>query len=127
MQKINSELKSLKQEIYDIKLAIKYSTHLNNTERIKSNSLFKSLNEKLKRDLKFIEHKQELTTIRMNKVDLITLAINENLTEILKSKDVQECLNMKLNAYETQMEKFKLMPKLYDGRSKAPSPLEKSP
>ena len=90
------------------------------------------MNERVKSDIKLIEYKQELTTVRINKIDLIILkqqtkidlatqTINQNLTEILKAKDTQKdvqeslheglqvCknigLNMKLttaNTYKTE-------------------------
>ena len=57
---------------------------------LKSNKFLRLLIEKMKRDLKVMDHKQDSATIRINKIDTITVAIHQNLTDILESEDIQE-------------------------------------
>ena len=79
MQKITEEIRNLKQEVTELKSTV-----------LKSNKFLRLLIEKMKRDLKVMDHKQDSATIRINKIDTITVAIHQNLTDILESEDIQE-------------------------------------
>ena len=116
MQKISSEIKSLKQEITDLKFAVNYQFFLNNFERLKNNVCIRSLIEKINRDLREIDQKQYINTIKIKKMEILTQTMKQNISDFQKLEDNQECFKETMNANQTEFLKFKLMTKLSCGK-----------